>query len=41
MIPAEVNLCSAWVDGFDPTQNELMMVESLGLLEEYRETAVI
>ena len=35
VIPAEVNLCSAQVDGFDPTQNELMMVERLDLLEEY------
>ena len=41
MIPAEVNLCSARVDGFDPAQNELMMVERLDLLEEYREAAII
>ena len=41
MIPAEVNLCSARVDGFDPIQNELMMVERLDLLEEYREAAII
>ena len=41
MIPAEVNLCSAQVDGFNPAQNELMMVERLELLEEYREAAII
>ena len=41
VIPAEVNMCSARIDGFDPVQNELMMVERLDLLEEYREAAVI
>ena len=41
VIPAEVNLCSARVDGFDPTQNELMMEESLDLLEEYQEAVII
>ena len=41
VIPVEVNLCSARVDGFDPVQNELMMVERLDLLEEYREVAII
>ena len=41
VIPAEVNICSARIDGFDPIQNELMMVERLDLLEEYREEAVI
>ena len=41
VIPAEVNLCSARVDGFDPTQNELMMEESLDLLEEYQEAIII
>ena len=41
MISAEVNICSAQVDGFDPVQNELMMVERLDLLEEYREAAII
>ena len=41
MIPAEVNLCSAQVDGFNPAQNELMMAERLDLLEEYREAATI
>ena len=41
VIPTEVNLCSARVDGFDPTQNELMMEESLDLLEEYQEAVII
>ena len=41
VIPTEVNLCSARVNGFDPAQNELMMVECLDLLEEYREAAII
>ena len=41
MIPAEVNLCSAQVDGFNLAQNELMMAERLDLLEEYREAATI
>ena len=41
VIPAEVNICSAWIDRFNPVQNELMMVELLDLLEEYLETAVI
>ena len=41
VIPAEVNMCSARIDGFNPVQNELMMVEHLDLLEEYREAAVI
>ena len=35
VILAEVNICSARIDGFDPIQNELMMVERLELLEEY------
>ena len=35
MIPAEVNICSTQIDGFNPIQNELMMVERLELLEEY------
>ena len=34
-------MCSVWIDGFNPVQNELMMVEHLDLLEEYREVAVI
>ena len=41
VIPAKVNICSARIDEFDPTQNELMMVERLDLLEENREVAVI
>lgn len=41
MIPAEVNLCSARVAGFDPTQNNELMVEHLDWLEECRETAII
>ena len=41
VIPAEVNLCSAQVNGFDPVQNEQMMVEHLYLLEKYREAAII
>ena len=41
VILAEVNICSARIDEFDPTQNELMMVERLDLLEENRETTVI
>ena len=39
VIPTEVSLCSAQVSGFNPAQNDLMMVECLDLLEEYRETA--
>ena len=35
VIPAEVNICSAQVDRFNPTQNDLMMAECLDLLEEY------
>ena len=41
VIPAKVNICSTRIDGFNPVQNELMMVERLDLLEEYREVAVI
>ena len=41
VIPAEVNLCSARVNGFNPAQNELMMAERLDLPEEYREAAAI
>ena len=41
VILAEVNVCSTRIDGFNPVQNELMMVEHLDLLEEYREAAVI
>ena len=32
IIPAEVNVCSTRIDGFNPVQNELMMVEHLDLL---------
>ena len=41
VIPAEVNMCSTQIGGFNPIQNELMMVEHLDLLEKYREAAVI
>ena len=41
VILAEVNVCSARIDGFNPVQNELMMVEHLDLLKEYREAGVI
>ena len=35
VIPTEVNLCSARVLEFTPTQNDGLMVERLDLLEEY------
>ena len=41
VIPAEVNLCIAWVEEFNLAQNEGMMVECLDLLKEYREAATI
>ena len=41
VIPVEINLCSAWVDGFDSTQNNLMMAKCLDLLDECREAATI
>ena len=41
VIPAEVNMCSAQIDEFNPVHNELMMMEQLDLLEEYREVAII
>ena len=41
MILVEVNLCSARVGGFNPTQNNLMMAEHLDLLDECREAATI
>ena len=41
VIPTKVNLCNARVEGFNPDQNEGMMVEHLDLLEEYREAATI
>ena len=41
VILAEINLCSARVSKFTPTQNDGLMVERLDLLEEYREMATI
>ena len=41
MILAEINLCSARVDGFDFAQNNLMMVEHLDFLDECREVTTI
>ena len=41
VIPIEVNLCSAWVVGFAPTQNDRLLVERLDLLEEYQEATTI
>ena len=41
VIPAEVNLCSARVAGFDPAQNNELMVECLDWLDECREAAII
>ena len=41
VIPTKVNLCSAQVEEFNPTQNKGMMVEHLDLLEEYREAITI
>ena len=41
VILAEVNLCSARVAGFDPVQNNELMVERLDWLEECREAATI
>ena len=41
VILAEVNLCSAQVDGFNLAQNNLMMAERLDLLDECREAATI
>ena len=41
MIPAKVNLCSARVAGFDPAQNNELMVERLDWLEECREAVII
>ena len=34
MIPTEVNLCSARVVGFDPVQNDGLMLERLDWLEK-------
>ena len=41
MIPAEVNLCSAQVVGFDPAQNNGLMAKRLNWLEECRELVTI
>ena len=41
VISTEVSLCSARVSGFNPAQNDLMMVERLDLLEEHQEAATI
>ena len=41
VIPTEVNLCSARVVGFDPVQNDNLMLEHLDWLEECREAATI
>ena len=41
VISTEVSLCSAQVSGFNPAQNDLMIVERLDLLEEYQEAATI
>ena len=41
MIPAEVNLCSAWVEEFTPARNDGLMTERLNLLEEHREAVTI
>ncbi|XP_030942785.1 uncharacterized protein LOC115967778 [Quercus lobata] len=41
VIPAEVNLCSARVAGFDLIQNDGLMLERLDWLEECREAATI
>jgi len=41
VIPAKVNLCSAWVTGFAPALNDELMVKHLDLLEECQESATI
>ena len=41
MIPAKVNLCGARVVGFDPIQNDGLMLEHLDWLKERREVAII
>ena len=41
VIPIEVNLCSARVAGFDPIQNDGLMLEHLDWLEECREAATV
>ncbi|XP_030940280.1 uncharacterized protein LOC115965249 [Quercus lobata] len=41
VIPAEVNLCSAQVAGFDPAENDELMLERLDWLKECQEAAII
>ena len=41
VILAKVNLCSAQVLGFIPTENSELMLKQLNLLEEYRESVTI
>ena len=41
MVSVEVNLCSARVAGFDPAQNNELMVECLNWLEECQEAEII
>ena len=41
VVSAEVNLCSARVAEFAPTENDRLLVERLNLLEEYREAVTI
>ena len=41
VIPTEVNLCSAQVAGFDPVQNDGLILGHLDWLEEFREAATI
>ena len=41
VIPTEVSLCSAQVAGFDPVQNDGLILEHLDWLEEFREAATI
>ena len=41
VIPAEVNLCSARVGGFNSALNNLMMTKRLDLFDECQEAATI
>ena len=41
VISTEINLCSARVVEFAPTQNDRLLMESLDFLEEYREAVTI
>ena len=41
IIPAEINLCSARVLGFNLAKNSELMLKQLNLLEEHRELATI